>query len=136
MANRKDKKQNPLTVQISRNGVKRDISTAQWEAMKKSNSTYGWKLASDLSDEIISKEKDIEASKIAELEAINKSLEEQNNSLKELGIEQVEKIKELESEKEGLNNELNSKNELIEGLEAQLKKLTQEPKNKDNGKAN
>lgn len=71
------------TVTAYRNGVKKEFTLEQWNSMKKNNSTYGWKLKSDLPEEILQKDSKIEASKLEQLSKENESLKEENAALKE-----------------------------------------------------
>ena len=70
------------TVKLKRNGIEKTMPKAQWEAMKQSGNTYGWKLASDVSDETKAKESQIENSKIEALEGKVKALTSENGTLK------------------------------------------------------
>lgn len=106
------------TVVIKKNGVEKTIATAQWNAMKANNSTYGWRLASDLPDDVKDVDKKLETSKIAELETNVKTLTEENTKLKEevIALELSVKNKDLK----------------IAELEAKVVELT--PKTKANAK--
>lgn len=89
-------------VKLKRNGVEKTMSTAQWEAMKKSGDTYGWKLASDVSKETLQKEESIEASKIKELK---------------------EKVETLTGENDLAKSELAAKDQTIKELKEKVSKL-------------
>lgn len=112
------------TVSIKRNNVTKDIPKAQWDAMVKSKSTYGWKLASDLSDEVLEKDKQIENSKIGDLENEVKDLKanlqeshDENDNLKSQLAEKDTKIGDLE-------NEVKAYEVTVENLELKIKELT------------
>ncbi|MGG5486263.1 hypothetical protein [Gaetbulibacter sp. PBL-D1] len=83
-------------VKISKNGKTKEVPKSQWEAMVKSKSTYGWRLASDLDKEVLNKDKQLEQTKITELEGKVKELGEENTSLKSQIQEKDTKITELE----------------------------------------
>lgn len=78
------------TVTAFRNGVKKEFTSEQWNSMKKNKSTYGWKLKSDLPEEVLKKDSIIESSKIEQLTQENEALKEQN-SLLEKRIESLVK---------------------------------------------
>lgn len=92
------KKKNKNTVSIKRGGITKEISKVLWDQMKSTKSTYGWKLASDLSDEILNKDKQLEDSKISELEGKLKEASEKNETLSSEVAEKDSKMSELEGE--------------------------------------
>lgn len=96
------------TITIKRNGNTKEVSKSQWDAMKKNGATYGWKLSSDLSDEVIQKEKGIEASKITELEGTVKTLTDENETLKASVLVKDSKITELEGTVWTLQEQVNA----------------------------
>src|SRR5690606_16390661 len=104
--------------------------------------TYGWSLTSELSDEVLQKDKSIEASKISTLTSDNETLKSDNETLKASVSEKDAKIAELEGEVARLNNENTSLGVTIENLEGKIKELTppdgpkENSNSKDNGKAN
>jgi len=116
------------TVSITRNGHKKDISKAQWDSMKANKATYGWSLTSELSDEVLEKDKSIETSKISELEGKVSTLSTDNETLKS----ENEGLKTLVSEKDSKISELEAQIEILKGTGAELKET---PKPQDNGKA-
>jgi|SRR5690554_4066317 len=100
------------TVSITRGSVSKEIIKAQWDAMKSSNSTYGWKLSSDLSEDVLKKDKQLEGSKINELEA---------------------KLADFSKENEALKGEIKAWEITVGNLQAKITELT--PEKEDNSKA-
>ena len=94
------------TVKLKRNGIEKTMPKAQWEAMKQSGNTYGWKLASDVSDETKAKESQIENSKIEALEGKVKALTSENGTLKTEATEKDAKIEALEGKVKALEGEV------------------------------
>lgn len=118
------KKKKPEMVKIKRNKITKEIPKSQWDAMVKSKQTYGWKLASDLSDDVLKKEKEIEDTKIGDLENEVKDLKanlqeshDENDNLKSQLAEKDTKIGELE-------NEVKAYEVTVENLELKIKELT------------
>lgn len=92
-------KTKPGFVKIKKGTITKDIPVKQWKAY--GSNTYGWKLASDISDDIKNKEKQIEASQVSELQTAVKTLTGENDSLK---AEIAEKDKVIASLDEQIQN--------------------------------
>ena len=103
-------KKNSDTVKIKRGSAEKEISKAQWDAMKKNSSTYGWMAASDLPKDVTDKDAQIELSKIAELE----------NSVKDANA----KASDFEAQVKSLTSDNEAKDAKIAELEAKVKELT------------
>lgn len=71
-------------VTISKGNLKKEIPKAQWDAMAANKATYGWSLASNLTEDVLTKEKQIQTSKESELKAANNEL---SGIVKKLSIE-------------------------------------------------
>jgi hypothetical protein len=101
----------PLKVTISKGRLSKDIPKAQWDSMVASKATYGWSLSSNIPDEVLQKEKQIQNSQdskylkeISDLKDANKKM---GDHLKELAI----KVSIKEDEIQNLKHRLASKAE-------------------------
>ena len=111
MATKKDAN----SVKIKKGATEKTVSKAQWDAMKKSNSTYGWNLASDLPKDVTDKDAQIELSKIAQLE----------NSVKDANAKSAEfesQVKALTSDNEAKDAKIAELQKTIDASNAPAKK--------------
>lgn len=76
------KKKQSDTVKIKRGAQEKTISQAQWKAMKETKSTYGWMPASEVPDDVKTKEQQIELSQVQDLQKQLKDSEAANADFK------------------------------------------------------
>ncbi|WP_179022047.1 hypothetical protein [Winogradskyella forsetii] len=99
-----NKKKAAKTVKVKRGNTTKEIPFSQWKAY--GDNTYGWKLASDVSDETANKEAQIEKSQITELQGQVKTLSEENDSLKSESATKDTTITELQGQVKTLTDKV------------------------------
>ena len=94
------------TISISRDGRKKDIAKATWDSMVKNNATYGWRATSDIKDEVLDKDKEVESNQIKTLQSKVEDLTKENETLKTSEADKDKEVKTLQSKVEDLTKEV------------------------------
>ncbi len=87
------------TVKASRSGVEKEFSQDQWNSMKENNALYGWRLKSDLPDDVVDKDKELENTEIKKLQKQVDDLTKENGTLKTSNTDLQKQVDAIEANK-------------------------------------